>query len=255
MSDHTLGFGARMRGHLGREIIPILALTASVLTFWISFNLSANQQAEAEQRLAAEDVRAAEQEVREILQEINHVRPELISAQDVFTVEALQKDMTLLASQSYQLAGEFGPHLSAFELSSIAEALLDTDQYPEARQIIDMAVVQIQTPSEHLFTYRIQGRILFLLGEVNAGRTAFETALAGHPERKFREGYESAVDAFTEYLWADQELTAHHCDEAQRHLENGNALLQEASVADANAIAPIAAAVDQRVRTCVPESA
>lgn len=251
MEIQEVGLSNRVQRHLAREIIPILALTASILTFGISYYLSSNQQASAEQRLEAEEIRAAEQEVRSLLQQLYEIGPQLAAAENIYEVDALQKDMTLLASQSFELAGEYSDQLSAFELASIAEALLDTEQHPEADQIIHLAVGRVQTPSEHLFTYRIQGRISFVLGDIEEGRAAFATALEGHPERRFREGFEPAVNAFTEYLWAAQESIAHECEAAATHLANAKVLLTDASAADAAAIEGFALAAQQSVNTCV----
>jgi hypothetical protein len=254
MDDQESSRPGQIRRHLAREIVPILALIASILTFGISFYLSSNQQAEAEQRLEAEGVRAAQQEVRELLQQLYRLRPQLFATQDIAEAEAYQKDMTLLASQSYKLAADYSEPLSAFELASVAEALLDTDQYPEADAIVNLAVDRIQTPSEHLFTYRIRGRISFLLGDVEGGRAAFELALSGHPERQFREGYEPAVDAFTGYLWADLEAAAHECEAALQRLDSARGQAAEAAPADVAAVQPVFLAVEQRVMACTPAS-
>lgn len=238
--------------HLKREIVPIVAVVASVLTFSISYNLAANQHAQAEQRIQAEEVRSAERELQSLLQQLYLAQGETSSSEPGSDLkeEADFKDKVLLTNKAHALAIEYVEHLSAFELASVAESLILVMQIHEADEMIDLAIARIATPFEHLYAYRIKGVIEFSFDDVEAGRLSFQSALNGLPEHEFQHEFVAFANAVTEFLWAIQEAGAGECEEARTHLMRGSVLLRDVDQVTEAASGLLPVIAEDSAKTC-----
>jgi tetratricopeptide (TPR) repeat protein len=133
---------------------------------------------------------------------------------------ALNGQNLILAKQAYSLARSLGSATPAVNLTTIANALLQSQEISLAEDLFRQAVERAENSVEYVQALRGLGGLLYYYGQRSEAEAAFNKALGAYkiyPKEAKSQDYINFTHAFTQFQWA-QAVYSTDCRAAKDHL-------------------------------------
>jgi hypothetical protein len=185
----------------------------------------------AGRQTAVRDRYALRSELRQLVQRLVALPREILEIREKFPARAMElstsivAERTALAVQGAEVIGRIGRLASGMQCLVVAQALEESQAFERSLSVVEVGLRGRVDPLTQEALLRLQGKLLFLDGRFEPGRSALRQALtvwAGAPPDMRHNGY-----AITEWNWSSFARSAGHDDEADAHVEAARAHARE----------------------------
>lgn len=154
-------------------------------------------------------------------------QPNLLRAATTFNAQNL-----ILAKQAYTLARSLGSAASPVNLTTIAHALMQSNEVTLAEDLLRQAVLRAENSVEYGAALRVLGQLQYYNGQTSEAEATFKKALdtfKAFPKEAKSADYVNYHQAYTYYYWG-QALVARDCRAAKERLTMSAQLLDRLSL-------------------------
>jgi tetratricopeptide (TPR) repeat protein len=238
-----------------------VAVIISVLTFLFSFATTAFAYRQAEEQRRQN----AQIELRGLVQRLSALPRENIELTQTYTDTLvvgqlsglIQGENILLAKQAASIMRDIPERTSASEYALVANAMYNSGLLDLSYQLLREGEARISDANDGVTIYRGQGNMLFLLGQYDEARAAYQRAMDIFERYPSQSAAQRAwTTGLTEMFWAQAEFGQGQCDAARRHIANA---AQYAATLDTpgvpNILAQQVAQTQSYIDRCVPRPA
>ena len=198
-------------------------------------------------RTYQQDIISLRAELRTIIQDTNKVsllHLELFEKykdnQQAFlnASSTLNSQNIVLAKAAYSLIKQLGGSASSLDLTTTANALIQSSEFLLAEELLKMAAKRAANSIEEVAALRILGSTQFQIGKANESKDTFIKAVdifARYPKEAVNEGHVNMTHAYTHLFWAtvlvssDCQGAKQSVNSADRHLSLLPSILPQAN--------------------------